>query len=84
MSLHGCPSEAQNLARGLRDQSSGPRDVDFLKVPLDGGVPVTLADAQNAPVGIAVDATSVYWTNSGCSDMGRPCSSGSVMKVTPK
>src|SRR5580698_5416708 len=25
MSLHGCPSEAQNLAGGLRDPSSGPR-----------------------------------------------------------
>jgi DNA-binding beta-propeller fold protein YncE len=43
-----------------------------MKVPTGGGTPTTLASGQGYPDGIAVDGTSVYWTNSG---------SGTVMKV---
>ena len=47
-----------------------------MKAPLsgvpDGGAPTPLASGQNTPYDIAVDGTSVYWTDPG---------SGTVMKV---
>jgi hypothetical protein len=49
------------------------------KVPLAGGPPTTLVVSQDTPggtsVNVAVDSTSVYWTDS---------SAGTVMKLTPK
>ena len=49
-----------------------------MKVPIGGGTPTMLASGQAYPVNIAIDGTSVYWTNFG-TRFG-----GTVMKVTPK
>jgi hypothetical protein len=50
------------------------------KVSKNGGTVVTLASGQLRPGPIAVDATSVYWGNTGADGQ----SNGSVMKLTPK
>jgi hypothetical protein len=46
-----------------------------MKVPIAGGTPVTLCPAALFPGGLAVDDTSVYWTD---------ISNGTVQKATPK
>ena len=59
------------------NQGTAPNYTDgtVMKVLLGGGTPTTLASGQFNPSGIAVDATTVYWTNNYMS------TAGAVMKV---
>lgn len=50
-----------------------------MKVPLEGGTPVTLAAGQPGPERLAVDAQFVYWTNRGMPSS--PTANGTIMKV---
>ena len=50
-----------------------------MKVSVDGTGTTTLVPARAYPVGVAVDATSVYW-----SDGGKNGSGYVVLKLTPK
>ncbi len=50
-----------------------------VRVPLDGGAPVTLASHQNQPGALVVDATYVYWLNEGDGSLAKtPVAGGPV------
>ncbi len=54
----------------------------LMRMPLDGGAPVTLASGQNWPTGIVVDSANVYWTNRGAwSTSASWSSNGAVLSV---
>ncbi len=42
-----------------------------MKVPLDGGTPVTIASGLVAPLALAIDAAHVYWVDPGAGSVSR-------------
>jgi hypothetical protein len=52
-----------------------------MKVAIDGGTPTTLASGQDAPNGIAVGGSYVYWANAGVANANSYFTSGTLMKV---
>lgn len=57
-------------------------DNSVYALPTDGGAPVALTWRLPSPLRIAVDGTSLYWTDRGTCDASG-CS-GAVLKLTPK
>jgi hypothetical protein len=49
----------------------------IMRVPLGGGTAVTLASAQDPSVGLAVDSSSLYWTD-------YAGGVGTIVRLTPK
>lgn len=45
--------------------SSGDHDGSIVKVPLAGGSPITISSGDESPMGLALDAGSVYFTSGG-------------------
>jgi len=54
-----CPPKTE------RTPACGPWSLAGAREAPDSSVPVTLADGQRHPMAIAIDGTTVYWTNAG-------------------
>jgi len=84
----GTPSTlASSMSPGLAVDATSVYYVDeivgtVMKVPIGGGTPIVLASGQSSPHCIALDATSVYWTNLGTSS--NHFQDGAVMKLSAK
>jgi hypothetical protein len=74
---YGSNGTSESLAVD-RTSPSFSTDGALVRLPVGGGALTTLVSAE--PIAIAVDATSVYWVDVGCS--GSAC--GTIKKLTPK